>query len=82
MMADYDCEEVQPHGQDEIGADAFRSPDFPFLVFFISHALHVARLSWLGARDAYTTTVKIPMYKRTLSKGWETPYQEIVAGLL
>ena len=54
ILADYDGEEVQPHGQDEIGADALRSPDFSFLVF-ISHALHVARLSWLGARDAYTT---------------------------
>jgi hypothetical protein len=32
------------------------------ILLLFSHAVHVARLSRLGARSAYTT-VKIPMYK-------------------
>lgn len=63
-MADHDCKEVQPRGQTQVSSALLERFLFPC---FSSHALHVARLSRLGARDAYTT-VKIPMYKRHIRK--------------
>lgn len=66
ITTDYDSEEVQPHGQDEIDPDA---PDgrFSFLDFN-SHALHVARLSRLGARDAYTTVKDTNVQKNNFQR--------------
>lgn len=58
ITTDYDGEEVQPHGQDEIG-----SPGLLFLFFNLSRlACCQAEL----ARRTECITVKIPMYKRTL----------------
>lgn len=63
ITTDYDGEEVQPHRQDEIGPDG----RFSFFVF-ISHALHVARLSRLGARDAYTTVKDTNVQKNNFKR--------------
>ena len=76
MTTDYDGEEVQPHRQEEIGLPVFLSLFF----LFISHALHVCQAELARRTGCIHHTVKIPMYKRTLSaKGREIPYEDIVA---
>jgi hypothetical protein len=83
IITDHDGEEVQPHGQDEIGSDALQAPVFFLSLFYISHALHIARQSWLGARGCIHHTVKdTNVQKNTLKQfDGEASGEEMLHGL-